>query len=131
MDPDNTPINEAGCWDPKSELLELEVNGVKETMTWQNWSRCMIGTGKYANADFDTKLSITSQLESKYMEKYYCIPLASTVNVSLLSYKVKYFTEDYNIMYDFGGLRLMRYNYNNAQWKEYVKAEGGNLNYKK
>lgn len=129
MDPDQYDIHEAGCWDPTTETLTLEVNGESVTKTWQQWSNCMIGTGDYASADFDTKLDITAQLEAKYLEKYYCIPLCSTTVVSLLSYKVKYFTEDYNVMYGFGGLRLMRYTYNDAEWATYVQEQGGNLSY--
>ena len=130
MDPDHTELHEGGCWDPKTETLTLTVNGEEVTMTWQAWSNSMIGTGKYADADFDTKLYITSQLETKFMAKYYCVPLCTSVVVSLLSYKLNYYTEDYNIMYGFGGLRLMTYNYNDAEWTAYVANQGGELNYK-
>lgn len=130
MDPDQYDIHEAGCWDPSTETLTLTINGQEVTKTWQNWSRCMVGTGDYANADFNTKLYITAQLEAKFMAKYYCIPLCTDCSVSLLSYKVNYYTEDYNIMYGFGGLRLMSYNYNDAEWTAYVAKQGGTLNYK-
>jgi len=32
-------------------------------------------------------------------------------------------------MYDFGGLRLMSYNYNDAEWSDFVKSQGGTLSY--
>ena len=47
----------------------------------------------------------------------------------MLSYKLSYYTENYSIMYGFGGLRLMRYNYTNAEWAEYVTSQNNNLTY--
>lgn len=129
MDPDQYKINEAANWDPKTEELTLTVNGEEVTMTYQAWSQSMMGTGKFATADFKTKLAITAQLEEIYLKFYYRIPLCATTICTLLSYQVKYYTEDYNIMYGFGGLRLMTYNYSDADWAAFVKAEGGTLTY--
>ncbi len=128
-DTDQYSINEAGCWDPSTETLTLTVNGEEVTMTWKEWSRALIGTGKFTDADFATKLYITAQMEELYLQKYYRIPLAGTTATSLLSYQLDYYTDEYNIMYDFGGLRLMTYNYTDAEWAEYVAAEGGTLSY--
>ena len=123
------PIHEIGCWDPATETLTLTVNGVEDTMTWQAWSGAMAGTGKYASADFETKLSILAGMEQAYLEKYYIIPLATTTACSLESYKTSYYTQNYNIMYGFGGTRLQTFNYTNDEWAEYVESQGGELNY--
>ena len=98
-------------------------------MTAQEWSNALIGTGKYANEDFEVKLSITAQLEEQYLKFYYRIPLAGSTACSMLSYKVSYYTEDYNIMYGFGGMRLMNYNYDDAAWDAYVASVNGTLSY--
>ena len=98
-------------------------------MTWQQWSGALIGSGVYSGASNELKLSVTAQMEEAFLKKYYRIPLASTTVPSMLAYKVSYYTEDYNIMYGFGGLELMQYNYNDAEWAEYVKSEGGQLSY--
>jgi oligopeptide transport system substrate-binding protein len=129
MDPDNTDINEAGCWDPKTETLTLTINGEEVTMTWQAWANSMIGTGKYAEADNETKLTITALLETKYLEKYYRIPLAGTTICSMLSYQLDYYTQEYNFAYGFGGSRLMKFNYDDAEWAKYVKDNDGKLSY--
>lgn len=128
-DPDQYSLHEAGCWDPKTEELTLKVNGEDVTMTWQQWSGALIGSGVYSGASNELKLSVTAQMEEAFLKKYYRIPLASTTVPSMLAYKVSYYTEDYNIMYGFGGLELMQYNYNDAEWAEYVKSEGGQLSY--
>ncbi len=129
MDPDYTSVNEIACWDPTTEEFTMNVNGQSQTHTYQVWSNSMIGTGAYANEDFETKLDILSALEEDFLSKYYRIPLATTCAAFLLSYQVDYFTEEYNIMYGFGGLALMQYNYTDAEWASYVSAQGGTLNY--
>ena len=129
MDPDEYDINEAGCWDPRTETFTIKVKGEDVTMTWQEWSKCMIGTGKFANEDFETKLDILSTLETAYLEKYYRIPLAATTICSMLSYQLDYYTQEYNFAYGFGGSRLMKFNYDDAEWAQYVADQGGKLSY--
>ena len=128
-DTEQYSINELGCWDPATETLTINVNGTDDTMTWQDWSRALVGTGKYSTADFETKLQITATLEEEYLKKYYRIPLAGTTICSLLSYQVSYYTDEYNIMYDFGGFRLMSFNFTDAEWADFVSEQGGTLNY--
>ena len=138
MDPDQYSINEAACYDPTTEELELtfvDADGktVTDKMTWQKWSQSMMGTGKYATAKTATKLAITSALEEAFLKTYYRIPLCATTICSMLSYQVSYYTEDYNIMYGFGGMRLMSYNYDDEAWAKAVAEEleknGGELDY--
>ena len=122
-------LHEAGCWDPAVETLTLTINGEEVTMTWMEWSNSMSGTGKYADADNATKLAVLAAIEENFIEKYYCIPVCTTTACYMLSYKISYFTENYNIMYGFGGMRLMRYNYTDAEWAEYVASQNNNLTY--
>lgn len=129
MDPSNYDIHEAGCWDPTTEEWTLVVEGKEVTMTCQDWSNALIGNGPYATAGFDVQLSITAQLEEKFLETYYRIPLCGTTAAFLLSYQLDYYTEDYNIMYDFGGLRLMTYKYDDAAWAKVVADANNELNY--
>ena len=122
-------INEAGCWDPSTENLTLNVNGEDVTMTWTEWSRSMVGTGIFAGESLETKLQITADMEELYLQKYYRIPLASSTSCSLLSYKCSYITPDYNLAYGWGGFELMQYNYTDAEWTEYVSSQNGELSY--
>ncbi len=132
MDPDQYSINEAANYDPTVDTVTLKVNGEDVTMTWQAWSQSMMGTGAYATAPTSTKLSITAQLEEAFLKTYYRIPLCATTICSMLSFQCGYYTEEYNIMYGFGGLRLMNYNYDDAAWATYVAeqvAANGQLDY--
>ncbi len=122
-------IHESGSWNPAATYLTLNINGEDITMTYEAWSRTIKGTGVYANADASVKLAILAGLEENLLKLYYCIPLATSTSCSLLSYKISYYTENYSIMYGFGGLRLMHYNYSDAEWTEYVTSIGGTLSY--
>ena len=135
MDPDYTKIHEIGCWSPATETLELTFTNSKgetvtDTLTWQVWSQSLEGTGKYATETNKVKLAILAQLEEKYLNLYYCIPMAGTTVCTLLSYQVDEYTDNYNLMYGFGGFRLMSWNYTDAEWAAYVAEQGGTLNYK-
>jgi oligopeptide transport system substrate-binding protein len=87
------------------------------------------GVGQFANADSTKKCEILALLEEKFLEKYYCIPICSTTSCEMLAYQLSYYTDEYNIMYDFGGLRLAKYNYTDAEWTDYVSSVGGTLSY--
>ena len=128
-DTEQYSINELGCWDPASENLTLTVNGEEVTMTWQDWSRALIGTGPYAGESNELKLDITAQMEELYLKKYYRIPLMSTTACFMVSYQLDYYTENYNIMYGFGGLELMTYNYTDAEWADFIAESNGAISY--
>lgn len=129
MDPDQYSINEAGCYDPKTDKLTLDVNGERVTKTWQEWSGSLTGSGMYSSADADTRLSILAQLEGAFLETYYRIPLCSSTTCVMLSYQCDNYTEKYNVMYGFGGIRLLRYNYDDKEWASYIKRQGNTLSY--
>ena len=131
MDPDQYAINEAANYDPKTDEVTLTVDGKEVTMTWQKWSQSMMGTGAYATAPTSTKLAITAQLEEAFLKTYYRIPLCATTICSMLSYQCEYYTEEYNIMYGFGGDRLMNYKLDDAAWAAWVaeNAVNGEIDY--
>lgn len=128
-DPDQYDIHEAGCWDPTKETLTINVEGEDVTKTWQEWSGCMIGSGDMADKSFETKLDILAAMEENYMKFFYRIPLASTTVPMMMSYQCNQYTENYNIMYGFGGMELLNYNYTDAEWADYVASQNGTLNY--
>ncbi len=132
-DPDTYSINEGACWDPTTEKLKIEFEydgeAFSDEMSWQEWSGALTGNGKYANADNEIKLRITAIMEEKFLSKYYRIPLAGTTAAFLLGRQVSYYTDTYNIMYGFGGFRLMSFNYDDAEWDKYVSDHGGKIDY--
>ncbi len=127
-------IHESCGWDPSKETLtityDFDGDGTEEerTETFQFWAQSINGAGEFA-ADPAMSLVVLSWLETGILQTYQCIPWASETASTMYSMKVKYFTTDYNIMYGYGGIRLMTYNYNDAEWAEYVESQGGTLSY--
>ncbi len=127
-------IHESSGWNPSVETLDItydfDGDGVAETKTatFQQWAKSINGAGEYANAP-DTALVILSYLETGVLSAYQCIPFATETLVELHSKQIEYATYDYNIMYGYGEVRLLTYNYSDAEWDEYVKSQGGTLSY--
>ena len=122
-------IHEIGSWDPATLEHTMTVNGEEVTMTWKEWSGSMAGTGRFANESHEVKLQILANLEENMLGMYNLIPLCTTTSCSMLSYKMSYYTENYSIMYGFGGLRLINYNYTDAEWAEFVAENNGQIGY--
>ncbi len=135
-------IHESCGWNPSTETLTLtyDFDGTGEqelTLSLENWSNAINGgivedDGSYSVPNFDNpevQLYILSKLEKAVLESYQCIPWSAETSCSLFSQKIHYATLNYNIMYGYGGIRLMTYNYDDADWDAYVKAQGGTLNY--
>ena len=135
-------------FDSTSISLDLEVNtaGIdaepkmeKVTMNLRQWSQALNGTtidvesGSYnfgdGIADVETRLEILSQLERAILMTYDYIPMIQDGSMALLSQQVYYVIEDYNPILGRGGITYMKYNYDDAEWAEYVKSQGGQLKY--
>ena len=128
-DPTAYALHEAACWEPADTDLTLDVEGELVTLTWQQWANALEGTGPYASASNEVKLSILSQMETEFLKQYYRIPLFSSETATLLSQRVSYYTNNYSNVYGFGGLRLMTYHYDDAQWAAHVEDLGGTVSY--
>lgn len=127
-------IHESNGWNPTVETLDIvydfDGNGEAETVnkTYKDW--CVaLNNGEYAFADPDLRLHILSTMETGILSAYQCIPWAAETMCSLYSQKINMATLDYNIMYGYGGTRLMTFNYDDAAWDEYVASQGGTLSY--
>ena len=129
LDPEQYSVVEIGCWDPTTEMATFTVDGKDYTMTWQDWGNSMTGEGQFAEASFKTKLSILSQIEENYLKKYYTIPLCSETSCSMLSYQCHYYVDEYNIMYGFGGMDLVQWDYTDAEWATFVANSNGQIDY--
>ena len=129
MDNDKYSLHEAGCWEPDKELLSINLGGIEVVKTYKEWSGSMVGNGEFADSRLETKLYICSVLEREFLEKYYRIPLAATTSSVLVSYQNEYLTDKYNIMYGFGGVRLMRYLYDDYEFSLFVRENGNRLSY--
>lgn len=122
-------IHESCGFDPTTEKITIPIDGQDKEDTYQNWAKAINDPAQYAG-DIDKCLLILSYLESNILSGYHCIPFACDAIVSMYSYQIKYATTNYNIMYGYGGIRLMTYAYDDAGWDAFVKSQGGELDYK-
>lgn len=130
--------NTAGTTD--DVMLELTVPGgegqetITDRMNLVDWFNCLNGLdgAKYNFALYpaESRLLICAKLEQKILESYTSLPIASMYSSSLMSYKCDYITYEYNTFMSYGGIQYMTYNYDDTAWADYVKTQGGTLNYK-
>ncbi len=135
VDTETTKIYEYG-FDPKSEMFSLtyDFNGdgkIDENETnvpksYLNWQKAIRVGGEYAT-NVDARLYVLAQLENKLLGSFRTLPLYVGADVTLRSKKVNYATETANIYAAYGGVRLMTYNYDDADWANYCKKN--TLNY--
>ncbi len=128
--------------------LEIEVNVAKigepenkqkVTMNLKQWSDALngatvkVGDVEYCFgdgiADVETRLDILAKIESTVLMTYDYIPMLQDGSMALLTKQVYYVVEEYNPIMGRGGIRYMKYNYDDAAWAAYVASCGGQLSY--
>lgn len=125
-----------GNFDAKKVMVTItyDFNGdgtpEEVTDTLFNWNASLNAGGKYDAAPHELKLTILSAIEVTILKECHTFPITVTASVTLYSKKIKYATTNYNVMYGYGGVRLMTYNYSDYEWAQYVASQGGTLNYK-
>ena len=139
---------DAKWFDASTVTLEMTVNTAKigekakkETieMNLKQWSDALngatvkIGDKEYCFgdgiADVNTRLDILAKIESTVLMTYDYIPMLQDASMSLLSKQVYYVVEEYNPIMGRGGIKYMKYNYNDDEWKAYVESVGGEVSY--
>ena len=129
------------AWFNSDEVsMTLEVGGEEITMNIHKWSDALNGATVTDDADIErcfgdgiadveTRLDILAALETVILGTYDYLPMLQDASAALLSKQVFYVVEEYNPIMGRGGIRYMKYNYNDADWAAYVASEGGELTY--
>ena len=129
-------------YDATADFVTIELNGVEYTADAYTWYESMQGVGTEITvkvngedttlvlADNAEKIIVLAALENNYLQVYDYIPLMNDASASLKSMKVEFFTEDEVFPMGRGGVRLMTFNYSDAEWEAFVAENGGTLNYK-
>ncbi len=73
------------------------------------------------------KLTILAGTEAGIVNRYEAIPVVARGSSSLNGFKVENATKNYINLVGYGGIRFLRFNYTNAEWKSFVSENGGNL----
>ena len=114
-DPAFNTIQEGCGFDPEQKLLTLLLDGEPVTKTYAEWCRSLLPGGEYA-ADALRRVDILSQLEEALLKERRFIVAASGARKLLLSPKVEPGSETYSILSFFGGIRSLKYRFDDAQW---------------
>ena len=120
----------AAGWDPTTCNVTLNPYGdgdeshtYTENLVW--WYNALNGvdnpTIDFSQADPEIRLNILAAMEEAILLTYYVVPTTAQYGASLLSKKVEYISYDYNTFMGFGGIRYIRYNYDDLAWA-YVKT---------
>ncbi len=78
------------------------------------------------------RVEIIAAIEEEILVQYYTVPYSASYAASLMSYKMDYVTYEYNTFMGYGGVRYLRYNYNDTEWAAWVaeNKENGEIDYK-
>ena len=130
---------DAQWFNADSVNMTMTIEGKEITMNLHQWSDALNGTtvtvdGTEYNfgdgfVDVDTRLDILAAIEEQVLMTYDYIPMLQDGSMALLSQQVFYVVEEYNPIMGRGGIAYMKYNYNDAEWAEYVASCGGELKY--
>ena len=107
--------------------------GVELTMSLMDWYACLNGTGSNYNwsagtVPDDVRLELIAALEKVILEHYYSVPMYNEFAAELYSYKTEFISTEYNTFMAYGGIQYMTYNYNDAEWADYI--ENNTLDYR-
>ena len=131
----------SAAWDTSSVQMTFTMKGVgengadiTETMSLMDWYNCLNGSGAYDwssnGLEESQRLQLIAALEKEVLKVYYTVPMANNFAASMLSYKVDYITYEYNTFMAYGGMKYMKYNFDDAAWEAEVAKYNGELNYK-
>lgn len=75
----------------------------------------------------EQRITILSELEAGILNRFETIPVVARGTSSLLGFKVENATNTYVSLIGYGGIRFMKFNYTDGEWKAFVAEKGGNL----
>ncbi len=123
--------------DTVSLTLTVKVNGADKelTMSLKQWSDALNGATVTVDgaeycfgdgiADVETRLDILAGIEGAVLQTYDYIPMIQDGSMALLSKQVYYVIEEYNPIMGRGGIKYLKYNYNDTEWADYVSKNAG------
>jgi hypothetical protein len=124
----------AGQQDKHTLKIDINGDGVfqdDEEKTYHNWYNFLndthaeiIKTDEMTEEEFleaynvrhNERLNILAGLEAGIVSRFEAIPLYSRNSADILSFKVDNITSTYINLIGYGGIRFMKFNYNDAQW---------------
>ena len=117
-------------YDTNTIDIVYDVEGVGEvTDTLKNWAdwcnnqsvpSIEAKLGKFADYTYDTRLQFATAVEGAFMNWYPCSSIYYRNSASMYSQKVTPVVDTYVTLIGFGGIQYMTYNYDDAEWADYI-----------
>ena len=133
-------------WDTSKAMMQFDIDGVTYESAVLNWTHAINGntvqiqntkTGEYIDYSCgkndnkpDERTRLLAALECIVLKNYNMIPINSSASVFMLGYKVNLGSSEYVYGIGYGGVRYMKYNYTDTEWREFVKNANSSINYK-
>ena len=120
-------------------FVEIDLNGngeieTNEKKTYHNWwseINDIVENDPKDSPEYAAKhkriLDVLSALEAAVLTRFEAIPLVARASASLNSFKIENGSPSYINLIGYGGIRHLTFNYNDAEWEQFVKDHGGNL----
>jgi len=130
--------------DYSSISVEVEFEDGKYTASAYDWYLALSGEtisikgADGASKDFTAgttvdnaiRLKVLAAIEGVVLQQYTMIPVGLDASASLKCKRVKYYTEEFVFGMGRGGIQYTTFEMDDAQWADYVKQQGGTLDYK-
>ncbi len=135
------------CWDTENDMLTVNLGGTDYTATVADWTYTISGekitvtaadgtTSEFsagtADGNPEERFQILAALEGAVLERFELLPLIDDNSASLKSMQTKMYSEEYIFGVGFNGadgVEYLTYNYNDAEWDDFVASQGGTLTY--
>lgn len=128
-DPAYAPVSEQCGFDPTKETCTISVNGQAQTKTFYAWGASLNAGGEYEDAPAAVQVQILAGLEQALLETHCFTVLSTDCSAVLFSDQIRFPTKHYHLLSRFGGIRTLRYLYNDAEWAAYIALQNGQLDY--
>jgi hypothetical protein len=124
--------------------VEVEIDGAKYTASAYDWYLALSGeTISIKAADGSSKdftagttvenairLKVLAAIEGVVLQQYTMIPVGLDATAALKCKRLKWYTEEFVYGMGRGGIQYSTFEMDDAQWADYVKQQGGTLDYK-
>ena len=120
-------------YDTSKINLTYKVDGEEITDTLQHWALWADGAqagseadaiiskiGTFADYDYDTRCAFYAQMEAAFLSWYPTTSVYYRNVASMDSQKVQSASDTYVTLMGFGGIAFMTYNYDDAEWADYI-----------
>ena len=116
-------------YDTSKIIVNYVVDGEAMSDTLQNWAMWADGTisgdiyeklGAFSSYDYDTRCAFYAQMEAAFLNWYPTTAVYYRNSASMDSQKVQSASDEYINLVGFGGIAFMTYNYDDAEWADYI-----------